>query len=162
MGYYDIAQICLNGHTITRNAQSSPEFRRKFCPKCGEPTITNCPSCNTPILGEYHVEGVVFLGGKTPPPPNFCHACGAPYPWTERRIEAAKALADEFENLSSAEKEKLKRSLDDLYRDTANTEVATFRFKKLMAKVGQESYAAMKEILISIVSETVRKSLFGA
>ena len=99
MGYYDVSQVCLNGHTITCNARRSPEFTQAFCSKCGEATVTACPECNEPIQGEYHVEGVVALGFSDPPPPNFCHACGNPYPWTQRRLDAAKALAEEFENL---------------------------------------------------------------
>ena len=162
MGYYDVAQVCLNGHVITRNAESAPELRREFCPKCGEPTIMKCPHCQAPIPGEYHIEGVAVVRRHVPPPPKFCHACGAPYPWTERKIEAAKVLADEMENLSPSEKNELKQSLDELYRDTPKTEVAAFRFKKIMAKVGKESYTAMKEIVIGVVSEAVRKSLFGA
>ena len=123
MGYHDVAQICLNGHVITENAQRSPEFRKKFCDKCGEPTTTQCPKCNAPIQGEYHVEGVVAIGFN-PVAPNFCHECGQPYPWTQRRIDAAKALAEDFEDLSNDERQKLKQSLDDLYRDSPNTEVA--------------------------------------
>lgn len=161
MGYHDVSQICLNGHTITRNARRSPEFTKKFCDKCGEPTITACGSCNEPIQGEYHVEGVVALGFSGPSAPNFCHACGKPYPWTERRIDSAKALADEFDDLSPDDREKLKQSLDDLYRDSPQTEVAAIRFKKIMAKVGKESYSAMKEIIVGVLSEAARKSIFG-
>ena len=162
MGYYDVAQICLNGHTITRSARSSPDFTKKFCPKCGEETITTCPRCNQPIQGEYHVEGVVAIGCKDPPPPKFCHNCGGPYPWTEQKIQSAKALADEFDDLTSSVREKLKQSLDDLYRDTPQTEVAAVRFKKIMAKVGKESYAAMNEIIIGVLSEAARKCIFGS
>jgi len=160
MGYYDVSQICLNGHTITRSVHRSPEFIKRFCPTCGAQTITACPYCNNSIQGEYHVEGVVARS-EDPPPPNFCHNCGQSYPWTQRKIESAKALADEFDDLSSSEREKLKQSLDDLYRDTPQTEVAAIRFKKIMAKVGQESYAAMKQIIIEVLSEAARKSIFG-
>ncbi|MBL3307802.1 DUF2321 domain-containing protein, partial [Klebsiella pneumoniae] len=45
MGHYDIQQVCLNGHQVTANYSSSPEFRRDFCATCGEKTITRCPSC---------------------------------------------------------------------------------------------------------------------
>jgi hypothetical protein len=100
MDYYDVSQICLNGHTITRRAASSPEFTKKFCPKCSEETITTCPNCNQPIQGEFHVEGVMAVSFEVPPPPSFCHNCGHPYPWTNRRIESARALADEFDELS--------------------------------------------------------------
>jgi len=161
MGYYDVAQICLNGHIITRNANSSPEFRQNHCKKCGEPTIMKCPSCNTDIQGEYHVDGVLVGGFKTPPPPNFCHECGQPYPWTERKIQAARELADEFDELSNEDREKLKSDLDNLYKDTPQTEVAATRFKRIMSKVGKDSYSAMKSIVTDITSETIKKSLFG-
>lgn len=41
---YDAAQICMNGHVITRMFHDSPEFRQNFCDKCGEKTITTCPN----------------------------------------------------------------------------------------------------------------------
>jgi hypothetical protein len=161
MGYYDVAQICINGHIVTRNANRSPEFRQNHCKKCGEPTIMQCPSCETDIQGEYHVDGVFVGGFKTPPPPNFCHQCGQPYPWTERKIQAARDLADEFDELSAEDREKLKSNLDDLYKDTPQTEVAASRFKRIMSKVGKDSYSAMKSIVTDIASETIKKSLFG-
>ena len=52
--WYDIAQICINGHVINSMSKSHPEHNKKFCDKCGAPTITNCPKCNTPIRGHYH------------------------------------------------------------------------------------------------------------
>ncbi len=53
-GWYDTAQICINGHVINSMSKSHPEHNKKFCDKCGEPTITNCPKCNAPIRGHYH------------------------------------------------------------------------------------------------------------
>ncbi|MGB3730164.1 MAG: DUF2321 domain-containing protein, partial [Thermodesulfobacteriota bacterium] len=41
------------------------------------------------------------------------------------------------------------------------TKLAETRFKKIMMKTGKESLDAMKSILIDIVSETIKKSLFG-
>lgn len=162
MGYYDVAQICLNGHTITRSARTSPEFTKKFCGKCGEATIAACQACNEPIQGEYHVPDVAFLGFNPPPPPSFCHACGKPYPWTQRRLDAAKALAEEFDGLSTDDRNLLKQSLDDLHHDGPQTQVAAARFKKIMSKVGKESYSAMKEIIVGVLSEAARKSVFGS
>jgi len=53
-GWYDTAQICMNGHIINSMSKLHPEHNRKFCDKCGEPTITNCQKCNSPIPGHYH------------------------------------------------------------------------------------------------------------
>ena len=46
----------------------------------------------------------------------------------------AKDLADELDELSDEEKEKLKATLDDLIPDTPQTEVAGTRFKKIMRR----------------------------
>ena len=59
MGHYDVQQVCLNGHQITDNYNRSPEFRKTHCNKCGEKTIHQCPECNHPIKGDYHVDGDV-------------------------------------------------------------------------------------------------------
>ena len=79
MGQFDVQQVCLNGHQITDNYLRHPEFRRARCPKCGQPTIHQCPECRTAIKGDYHVEGV--FGFSKTPVPKFCESCGAQFPW---------------------------------------------------------------------------------
>jgi hypothetical protein len=158
--WYDTAQICLNGHHITSTAHSSPEFCKQRCPKCGEKTITNCPACEEIIQGFCHIPGVIHTSsGETP---SFCHACGKPYPWTLSRLQAAQSLADEMDSLTDAEKITLKSTLDDLIRDTPQSAVAVVRFKKLAAKGSSQVGQAFRDILVDIVSETVRKGLWGA
>jgi hypothetical protein len=157
---YDVSQICLNGHTITRIANRYPQFRLKFCKECGEATTMECLNCNTPIQGEYYVEGVLSLT-ETPPPPHYCHECGKAYPWTSRRIEAAKELADEFSELSEEERNSLKKSLDNIAIDSPKTEVAAIRFKRIMSKVGKESYSAMRTSITDVLSETAKKTILG-
>ncbi len=84
MGYYEVMQVCLNGHQITASYNSSPQRRQDYCQKCGQKTIYQCPKCKEPIQGKYIVEGVLDLT-KTPVPSN-CHKCGNPYPWREKVI----------------------------------------------------------------------------
>ena len=81
--WYDVMQVCLNGHVITSTAKTNPEDLKKRCPKCGEETITQCPDCHAEIQGYEHIPGVSYSGPSTPP--GYCHECGEPYPWTERR-----------------------------------------------------------------------------
>jgi hypothetical protein len=51
--------------------------------------------------------------------PSYCWKCGKPYPWTERRLQAAKQLVDEFDDeLDESDRAKLKESIDDLAKDT--------------------------------------------
>jgi hypothetical protein len=156
---YDTAQVCLNGHTINEYARSRPELNQKFCGKCGEKTITQCPSCSHFIQGHSHVPGDVAPSDYTAPA--FCHNCGEPYPWTARGLTAARELISEAENLKPEEKELLSKSLDDLVRDTPGTQVAAIRFKKFISKAGKETADALRKIIVDVGSETARKLLYG-
>lgn len=115
---YDVAQICLNGHVIISESMLSACFKSDFCRKCGQPTITTCPHCNTSIRGEYQVPGVISTFSRFILP-SFCHSCGKPYPWTEAKIKAAQELAEEMEGLSEDQRVILKRSIDDIVADTS-------------------------------------------
>ena len=157
--YYDVAQICKNGHVINSSAKDYPTRNQKFCEDCGQLTIMNCPSCQSPIRGQYHVTGVI--GAFDYFAPSFCHDCGKPFPWTEAALSAAKELVAEIEGLSDDERATLGGTFSDLINDTPFTPVAETRYKKIMRKVGKESYDAMRSILTDIVSETVKKTIFG-
>jgi hypothetical protein len=71
--------------------------------------------------------------------------------------EAAYALAELQDNLSTADRELL---VDDLIRETPQTTVATQRVKLLLAKAGKPTLEAFRSILVNIVIETVKKQLF--
>lgn len=119
-----------------------------------------CEGCKAPIRGYYDVPGFITVGDHYDRP-YFCHNCGSAYPWTRSAVEVAKALAASLDRISEKEHAELDRSLEELIRDTPGTKVAELTFKRVMKKVGTEGYEAMKSILVDIVSETVRKSLFG-
>lgn len=78
--WYDIMQVCTQGHQITAYLKSQPESGRKFCEECGASTIFACPACNQPVLGYRHIAGVLSTRGV--PVPKRCGSCGAAYPWT--------------------------------------------------------------------------------
>ena len=158
--YFDVAQICENGHVANSMAHDYPGSNQEHCDKCGSPTIMDCPSCQTAIRGFYHVP--VVIGGFDYDAPAFCYKCGEPFPWTAAALRAAVELADEFDGLTDGERVVLKKSLPELVRETPNTHVAETRFKKIMRKVGKEGYEGMRSLLTDIVSETVRKTLFGS
>ena len=157
--YYDVAQICENGHVANSMAHDVPASNQDHCDQCGVPTIMACPSCQTAIRGYYRVPGVVGFDDYAGPA--FCYNCGEPFPWTAARLRAAEDLADELDGLTDDERESLRKSLPDLVRETPNTLVAETRFKKIMRKVGKEGYEGMRSLLTDIVSETVRRTIFG-
>ena len=157
--YYDLAQICENGHVANSRARDYSDHNQVHCDKCGSRTITSCPGCETEIRGKYHVPGV--FGFDEYKAPAFCYKCGAPFPWTAAALRAADELADELDALSDGEKESLKKTLTDLVRETPRARLAETRFKKLMKKAGREGVEGMRGLLTDIVSETVRKTIFG-
>jgi hypothetical protein len=155
--WYDVAQICLNGHITNSSTKLRPQHNKKFCDSCGASTIMNCPNCDSEIQGAYHMQMVV---GTFFSLPSYCQNCGKPYPWTEKRLSAAYELAQELDVLSDEDKKILSQSIDDLIKETPKTVVASVRFKKIMAKAGKSAADGFKNILVDIFSEAVRKSLW--
>lgn len=78
MGVYRVAEVCPNGHVSTSAADEHPDLREKFCSKCGEETITKCPTCHSSIRGYYYVENFFTLGSVYQPPAH-CHNCGSAF-----------------------------------------------------------------------------------
>lgn len=157
--WYDVAQICLNGHVITDAVKEFPQHSKKFCDTCGARTITNCPHCNTEIQGYYNVEGVLSVSEYEPP--KFCPNCGNSYPWTETKIQAAQELAEELENISKEKKKIITRDIGEIVKDTPRTQLAAMRFKKILSRVSNPTIVeAFKKILVDIVSETAKKIIW--
>ena len=157
--YYDVAQICENGHVANSIAHDNPARNQDHCDKCGSPTIMACPSCQTAIRGFYHASVPSIFDKYVTPA--FCYKCGKPFPWTDAALRAAVELADEFDGLTDGERGTLKKSLPELVLETPRTRVAETRFKKIMWKVGKEGCEAMRSILTDFISETVRKTIFS-
>lgn len=103
--WYDVMQVCLNGHQITSTLKSNPELGQDRCNKCGEKTISVCPKCEAAIRGYYHVTNVLSL--HSVPIPEYCHKCGKPYPWqgktqnesTEDRTNANQIIEKLFSRI---------------------------------------------------------------
>jgi hypothetical protein len=157
-GSYDTAQICSNGHVVNSSAKGFPQHNKRHCGMCGAVTTTECAHCKSEILGRYYSPNVI--GGAHYQAPAFCHNCGKPYPWTEKRLGAARALAAEIEGLDEADRAILTMSLDDLVRDTPDATVAAVRFKKIVSKAAPSIAQGFKDILIDVVSGTVKKLIW--
>lgn len=158
MGHYDVGQVCLNGHEITGNYHQGSEFAEKYCSKCGAETITKCPNCGTSIRGYYDHEGGVLAVPEFDIP-SYCHNCGTGFPWTERAISAAQQLTAEIDGLSAEERHQANESFRELTKDTPQTEVAVVRVKKLIAKAGPAIGSGLKQVLVSVATEAVKKQL---
>lgn len=155
--YYDVAQICMNGHVITSMSRDYPQHKRANCDQCGASTICHCPNCNTPIQGYYHVSGVI--GGFEYDAPRFCHSCGSAMPWVSSKLEAAFEIIDLMDSLDENERSDLKQSVEELVRETAKIALAKVKLKRYLKKVDNDISDGLSEILDGILSEQVRESL---
>ena len=146
-----------NGHHTTKSIETSPNLRGKFCPDCGEATFTTCQHCDHRIRGHYHVPGAIGIWDWSPP--SYCHNCGEPYPWTERRLAAAKEMADEIEELSHRERDVLKQSISDLGKDGPQTELAAARYARLRKKIGPVASSILDKLVGAFASAAAKELL---
>jgi hypothetical protein len=107
---YTTPSICeREGHVQSRDISYVPAT--PFCGICGSKAMMTCGSCGVAIHGTM---------GRHPgawEPPNYCHDCGSMYPWTARRIEAAKDLIIE----SDPSAQDVASAIPDLAQPSANS-----------------------------------------
>jgi hypothetical protein len=153
---YDIAQICASGHLANDSWLTHPENNQDFCIECGERTIVRCRDCNWFIRGDRLDTGfATYHPGFTVP--RRCIRCGSAFPWTAERINTAKELADLSEKLSKKEIEDMKKSIDDIVRDTPRTEVAATKFKLLIAKAGPEVAKGITKAIADLIVDAAKR-----
>jgi hypothetical protein len=153
---FDIAQICENGHVISSFHLKYPENHQDFCDRCGAPTLIACPACHTPIRGNL-IDEFSALSYQVP---KFCSHCGAPFPWTAAALRAAIDFARALESVDEEEKTLLVADIQDLIQETPVSSIAAVRFRQIMRRIGATTAAMFREILVNVLSEAAKKSLF--
>lgn len=156
---FDRSQICQSGHVINSKTQKYPEHSREYCQKCGGKGITNCDKCEADIIGEFHNSSG---GYKTP---QFCHGCGAIYPWTRTNLEFAQAMVEEIQGLETNDKLVLQASLGDIVADTPKGKLGALRIAKLWGKLQGPAGDIVKATATEIASKgasAVLKALVAA
>ncbi|KRL56636.1 DUF2321 domain-containing protein [Furfurilactobacillus rossiae] len=149
--------VCLNGHQI-KDAMELSDSESGFCNKCGQPLISSCPKCGHYIPGTTDYEGVISFFQE--PVPKYCSNCGAPYPWTESVLKSATELI-ELTDLSQQDKDSFSKTIPDLVTDTPKTKVAIAKFKIFSAKAGKTVASGLKDLLVDVASEAVKKAIWG-
>jgi hypothetical protein len=72
-GWWDIAQVCVNGHLVNQRVIEEHDHSQPLCVRCGSPTIMACRLCRAPIRG-HRVARDSRAGGQRSGAP--CHvAC---------------------------------------------------------------------------------------
>ncbi|HET6456933.1 MAG TPA: DUF2321 domain-containing protein [Armatimonadota bacterium] len=159
-GRYDVAQVCPNGHVANALSTIRPQHNQEFCEKCGEGTITECPRCGAPIRGAYWDGWGTDADRFNYRLAHHCRNCGESFPWTERKVKAAVDLAQEAGILQKDDLAELERSVTEVMQDTPQTKAAANRLKRLFGKLGAETARAARDILVDVVSESVKKMIW--
>jgi len=158
MSWYGIALVCANGHVLTDDLERLPAKNARFCPQCGEGTMTECPECETPIRGHYYEPPLNIPTLRTPPA--FCHDCGEPYPWTEEKLNAAAELLDKIKRLSPEERESLRIDFREIMTDNPRTRVAALDIKLALGKAGKVVRPLLRDLVTEMATEAARKIIF--
>lgn len=153
MGGYDIAQICLNGHTINATARIAPERNEEYCSKCGQKTLTACPACGASVRGLHRSDNDSFDFSF----PNYCFKCGSAFPWTQRKMFAICEIVDMSDGLTGEEKELIKSGLPEIVSDTPRTEAASLAVKKALSKMSRDSRLVVGEKILDLAGENAKK-----
>lgn len=152
-------EVCINGHQITDHSESEIDpTPPKYCEECGEKVIRQCQNCKKSIDGYVDVPGIVDLNSYIVP--NFCKYCGNPYPWTESIIENAAELVALDVELTDEDKALIKSSIPDLLVDTPKTQVAAAKYRKVVGKAAKFVKDGLYNLLVDVVSETAKKTIF--
>jgi len=155
-----VTLVCRAGHLVG-DPYDRPGQESTPCPICGAETFSSCLGCREPIWA---------LSSPSPPPigtsgspadqpapqlPRYCHCCGRPFPWTERVLSAVRSVIREIAALDPYERDQLRRSIDHIVHETPQTRLAVLRINAALSRVGGETAASLRALIVSIASAGV-------
>lgn len=156
---YDQAEICVNGHVTNHSVRSHSIHSMKFCDKCGAKTIRICPACSYPLRGRLYVSGV--FGFDEFRAPSYCHECGNKMPWAESGLNAARRVLIELDMLEETEVDEIVGRLELLLSDGPRSVEAANRLRNTIGRLGTTGSAMLKEVAVSLITETSRRLIWG-
>ncbi len=160
--------VCQQGHTHERgeNAEvlEGVLVDRKYCERCGNVLLWECPSCSAPIRGgrraqvPVHSSSIERTSWKAPA---YCARCGLPYPWTQKRIDALRTAVAEATELSAADREELVEVIPDLVSSapTPTSERSVLRVNRLFKRLAAQGPGFATELLAKVIVEVAAPHL---
>lgn len=155
MASYRNATICINGHVLS----TSDSNTQAKCSKCGNEAISSCGNCGTAIRGSL-IYPSNYIGFYNFNFPNYCHNCGEPYPWTSLILDNVIELMALEDDVDDNVKEIIKNSIPGLLVDSPKTPLSVAKYQKNIGKFSDPIKNGLYQILIDVVSESVKKILF--
>ncbi len=160
------AQYCENGDLITLDIRE-PHSTENFCSICGAKTITCCPHCGKPIVGQVITTvyndylGTSYKNASSKPRPSYCSSCGRTFPWVDAAINKVRSAIGNDDNLSDSHKEALSEILPDVISVSAKTPIAAERIKSTLALAGKFAADALRQFVIDFGSELAVKIIMS-
>ncbi|MBZ5647488.1 MAG: DUF2321 domain-containing protein [Acidobacteriia bacterium] len=151
-GVHCSAQICLNGHV--QHCDGASFESNVHCTRCGAPCIDECPRCKEPIRGADKYKPVDMYSR-----PQFCHACGRPYPWMEDRLNTARELLDHDDKLSLDDRKNLWGDLQYVMSDPRADLVPAK--KKLIGIRLEKATEYVREAILDLIAKATAEVLKG-
>lgn len=74
-------------------------------------------------------------------------------------LSAVRAVIREIALLDQYERDQLRRSVDHIVHETPQTRFAVLRINAMLSRVGGETAATLRDLLVSIASEGVKQQL---
>lgn len=149
------ALICLNGHIRVSSYYTEDNILEKYCIECGERLISKCQNCSEYIQGEnnpYDFSENQSFYTK----PKYCHLCGEPYPWTEKKIKAAIELAELESIINEQDKEEFKQDVYELAKNSPQSQVSAKRLSIILSKVADSpAVQAIRNLFVDISSKAI-------
>ena len=148
-------KICNNGHCFIGDLNDSNN-----CPQCGELLNTKCGKCKSEFNREF-IQDIPTGNSINYRPPYYCDKCGESFPWTNKIIDSAYKLIMDDEELDNDSKELLKSTIPNLIVEKQETSVAVSNYKKTIKKGSVLLGNLLQQLLVSVISENVKKLLFN-
>ena len=152
-GNFYPAQICLHGHVINADGHivlTGGIRKDEHCQQCGSRCIHRCEHCEAPIRGKQTMAHGDYVR------PSFCYKCAKPYPWMEDRLQTARELLWNDDNLSLEERNSLWDLLQYVMSDPKSDLVPAKR-KLIDIKLGG-AVAATREFIENIIAKSIAET----
>lgn len=163
--------ICENGHLETSILENEEPYYITYCRDCGKKFVDSCSKCNSKIIGGYVWSKIGYYCMDDPVyedvyeknnyRPNYCHECGAPYPWVEKKLNDLKEILElQNEEINSELQTKIFTTVEALVGEkNPETSSGITKLKLLLEKLPNKEYTAntLSGILSSEVLEFLKK-----
>lgn len=158
MDYWN-GKICEFGHIVDYGASNDSPY----CIKCGSSVVSECSNCSSLIRGAFKLYG--FYDAEDPllenmEYPNYCYGCGKPFPWTENILNNAVEILALDITVDSLTKDIIRNAIPNLLVYTPTSPLAAAKYNMNINKFSQPIKDAMRQLLVDVVSDTLKKSIF--